>query len=212
MTMQLHYAPGACSLACHIALEEAGSDYAAHRVDLAAGGNRTPEYLAINPHGNVPALVVNGMTLTEGPAILGYVGRLGGGLAPADAFAEAQALSFIAWCSSTVHVTFARVFRPERIAGEAAADAVKVAALAALPDMFAEIEERFAGGEWACGDRYSVADGYPFVFLRWARRVGLDLTAYPHWQQHGWRMLERPAVKRVVEREGLHAADWIEAN
>lgn len=213
MTLALYYAPGACSLAAHIALEEAGADFDARRVDIAGGGTRTPEYLAMNQHGSVPVLLRDDQPLTEGPAILGYVARAfpDPALLPADEFAAAQAMSFVAWCSSTVHVAFARIFRPERIAGPEHAEAVKGTAREALPAHFAELEARFAANEWAAGGQFTVADGYPFVFLRWARRVELDLAPYPAWQRHAWRMLDRAAVHRAVTREGLAPTDWIEA-
>jgi glutathione S-transferase len=213
MSQMLYYAPGACSLACHIALEEAGADFGAHRLDFAKGEQRSSEYLRINPHGRVPALQVGERVLTEGPAILGYIARShpGAGLLPADEFDAAGVASFIAWCSGTVHVTFAHVFRAERYAsGDAALASVRETALAALPGYFADVNERFEAREWAAGDAFGIGDGYPFVFWRWARRLKLEMGAYPHWQQHTWRMLDRPAVRRAVDREGLAAGDWIE--
>lgn len=211
MRHKLYYSPGACSLASHIALEEAGADFEAVRVDLTQP--RAPEFLAVNPQGKVPAILVGDRVVTEGPAILGYVARAhpDAGLLPADEVGAAQAAGLVAWCSSTVHVAFARVFRAERIAPAPHDAAVRDAAMAALPAMFGELEAIFARGQWALGDRYSIADGYPFVFWRWARHIELDLGSYRHWQQHTRRMLDRPAVQRAVEREGLHAADWIEA-
>ena len=72
---KLYYAPGSCALASHIVLEEAGADYQAQRVNFQAGEQRSPEYLKINPKGRVPTLVTHEGTLTETPAILGYLAQ-----------------------------------------------------------------------------------------------------------------------------------------
>ncbi|MFM9981822.1 MAG: glutathione S-transferase N-terminal domain-containing protein, partial [Burkholderiales bacterium] len=76
MTMlKLFYSPGACSLASHIALEEAGAPYELMRLNFKADDQRKPEYLKVNPKGRVPALVTDRGTLTESPAILAYIAQ-----------------------------------------------------------------------------------------------------------------------------------------
>ena len=72
---RLYYAPGTCALATHIALEEAGAPYEAVPVDFGAQAQRSPEYLAINPKGRVPALVTESGTLTETPGLLLFVAQ-----------------------------------------------------------------------------------------------------------------------------------------
>ena len=74
MTTKLYYAPGACSLASHIALKESGLAYETERLILANGDQRKPEYLKLNPRGRVPTLVVDGNVLTENVGILTYIG------------------------------------------------------------------------------------------------------------------------------------------
>ena len=93
---KLYYAPGTCALASHIALEEAGASYTAERLDFKNSQQTSPQYLAINPKGRVPALVTERGTLTETPAILAYIaqGFPQARLMPDDAFAFAQAQSF----------------------------------------------------------------------------------------------------------------------
>ena len=114
--LTLYYAPGACSLASHIVLEESGEKYEGKRVDLAKGEQRTEAYLKIHPLGRVPALLLDdGEPLTENTAILPYLGKRFG-LWPKDPIAEAKALSLIGYFASSVHPAHAHISRPERYA------------------------------------------------------------------------------------------------
>src|ERR1043165_8923370 len=118
---KLYYAPGTCALASHIALEEAGADYSAVRLDFKSNQQQSAEYLKVNPKGRVPALVTDKGVLTETPAILAYVAQTfpQAKLAPLDdAFAFAQAQSFNAYICATVHVAHAHKGRGYRWASE----------------------------------------------------------------------------------------------
>lgn len=210
--LTLYYAPGACSLASQIALQEAGADYTPHRINMAAGEQRTPEYLKINPHGRVPALMADGHVITENPAILSYIAERfpEARLIPESLTGRAYVRQLLSWFSGTVHTTFAHIFRPERYVGEGGpVDAAKTTARAALEGYFAEIEAMFAAAEWAALDGYGVADAYPFVFYRWAKSTGFDVHAHEAWTKHVWRMLDRPAVAKALEVEGLPRTGWI---
>src|SRR4051812_40966723 len=187
--MKLFYSPGACSLASHIALEEAGADYELARVDLKGGEQRRPEYLAINPKGRVPALVTDKGILTEDPAILGYVAQTHpeAGLADNDnAFAFGAMQAFNVFLASSLHVAFAHAFRPERYAeGEAAFTGVKAKVPQALDEYFGIVEEKLAGGPWVMGVRYTVADPYLYVFTRWFNQRGMGHPQnFPRLQEH----------------------------
>ncbi len=211
----LHYAQGACSLASQIALAEAGAEYTPYRVDFAAQEQRSPQYLKINPHGRVPALQVDGHVITESPAILSYIAERfpEARLIPEALTGRAYVRQMLSWFSGTVHTTFAHIFRTERYVGEGGpVDAAKATARASLEGYFTEIEAIFAASDWVSLDGYTVADGYPFVFYRWARKIGFDMRAYEAWTRHVWRMLDRPAVIRAIETEGLARADWIEVD
>ena len=114
---KLYYAPGTCALASHIALEEAGADYSAVRLDFKSNQQQSQEYLKVNPKGRVPALVTDKGVLTETPAILAYVAQTfpNAKLAPLDdAFAFAQAQSFNNYLCATVHVAHAHKGRGAR--------------------------------------------------------------------------------------------------
>lgn len=203
----LYFSPGACSLAPHIALEEAGLPFEAVRVALAQGEQNAPPFRAINPKGRVPALAEDGWVLTECPAILRYVGRLAPALWPQDPRLDARCAEWLAWCSSTVHVTYAHVRRPERYADDEAAKAAIVAkARDACRTVWADVDARIGAGPWALGDAFSVADAYLMPFWLWGRAsfLAFDMPAnYPNWTAHARRMAERPAVRRVFAREEL---------
>jgi glutathione S-transferase len=206
--LKFFYAKGACSLASHIALEEADANYELARLDLKAGDQRRPDYLAVNPKGRVPALVTDLGVLTENPAILAYIAQSfpDAGLADIDdpfAFADLQA--FNSFLASSVHVAFAHNTRPERYAdGEPAAKAMRAKAPEALAGYFAMIEDRLADGRpHVMGEAYTVADGYLLVFERWLQRDGLGrLADYPHVQAHHARIAARPAVQAALKAEG----------
>ena len=121
--LTLFYAPGACSMAAHIVLEESGEKYQAQKVDLAGGEQRTEAYLNKNPQGRVPLLQLdNGEYLAENTAILPYLGKRFG-LWPTDPLAEAKALSRIGFFAASVHPAHAHVGRPERYTPYTAAHA-----------------------------------------------------------------------------------------
>src|SRR5207237_8787960 len=119
--LTLYYAPGACSLASHIVLEESGEKYEAKRVDFSKAEQRSEAYLKINPLGRVPALLLdNGEPLAENTAILPYLGKRFG-LWPKDAAAEARALSLIGFFAASVHPAHAHISRPERYTADTSA-------------------------------------------------------------------------------------------
>jgi glutathione S-transferase len=205
--LKLFYAPGACSLAPHIALEEAGSDYEVESVSLRTGDQRSPAYLAINPKGRVPALLTDRGILTENPAILGYIAASFPKAALAandDIFALADMQAFNIFLASTVHVAYAHAFRPERYGdGEGAARAMRAKAPEALASAFALIEEKLADDRpFVHGERYTVSDPYLFVFEGWLNGRGLGrLEDFPSVAAHYGRIKDRPAVQKVLAAE-----------
>ncbi len=209
--IKLYYAPGGCSLAPHIALEEAGAEFEAVRLDFQSAEQRGPGYLAINPKGRVPALVTDQGVLTECVAILAWIAQQWprAGLAPLDdPWAFAQMQSFNAYLASSVHVAYAHVSRPGRYAdGEDAAAAMRAKAPEALDGLFALIEAQLSDGRpWVHGDRYTVSDPYLFVMTGWVYgRELLDPEATPFLRRHRERVAARPAVLRVLEREARAA-------
>ncbi|NKN35404.1 glutathione S-transferase [Agrobacterium sp. a22-2] len=200
--LKLYVSPGSCSLAAHIALEEAGADYVAEKVELAKGAQHQPDFLAINPKARVPALATDRGILTENPAILAYIAQThpGSGLAPLDdAFAFGRIQSFNAYLASTVHVAHAHRPRGSRWADDPAAlEAMKLKVPKNMADCFELIETTMFAGPWVMGDQYTIADPYLFTIASWLESDGVDPARFPKVLDHRNRMAERPAVKAVL--------------
>jgi len=205
MTMlKLYYSPGACAIASHIGLEEAGADYTIEKIDLRAGQQRTPEYLAINPAGVTPALATAQGVITQNAAILAYVAQTHPqtSLAPTQAYAFARMQAFNAWLASSLHPAIGKVlFSRPPLEGAARAEALEQAL--ARYDL---AEQHLLVGPWALGADHSATDGYLMVFTRWARQADLlDKVRFPGLNAHLDRVQSRPAVQRALAAEGLSA-------
>lgn len=200
--LKLFYTPGTCSLASHIALEEAGAGYEVHRVDFSKAEQTKPDYLTINPKGRVPALVTDRGILTETPAILAYIAQSfpKARLAPLDdPFEFARLQSFLSYLCSTVHVAHAHARRAARWADDPAAqEAMKAKVQQNMADCFALIERTMFVGPFVRGDAYSVADPYLFTIAGWLESDGVDPARFPRILDHRNRMAERPAVAKVL--------------
>jgi glutathione S-transferase len=198
--IKLYYASGSCSLASHIALEEAGADYTVERVNTAANQQQSPEYKAINPKGRVPAMVTDRGVLTETPAILAYIAHSHpqAALAPADPFAFAQMQAFNRYLCSTVHVAHAHKGRGTRWADDPAAIAEMKRKVPESVGATFDLIEKGMSGPWAMGDGFTVSDPYLFTMSGWMEGDGLDLSRYPKVMDHRRRMSERPAVRKVM--------------
>jgi glutathione S-transferase len=201
--LTLYYAPGACSMAAHIVLEEAGEKYEARRVDFAKAEQRTEAYLKIHPLGRVPALLLDsGEPLAENTAILPYLGKRFG-LWPTDALAEARALSAIGFFATNVHPAHAHISRPERYAADTSHfPDIQAQGRRMFHTHLQQVDGLLAGREWL-SDQYSVLDPYAFTFYFWGKRRELPVGELKNYTAHRDRMLARPAVQRVVAEEGI---------
>ena len=203
---RLYYATGTCALATHIALEEAGAPYEAVAVDFSAQAQRSPEYLAVNPKGRVPALVTESGTLTETPALLLFVAQRfpSAELAPlADPFLLAQVQEFNSYLCATVHVAHAHGRRGARWADDdAAIAAMRRKVTANMTECFELIEHKLLQGPWVIGERYTICDPYLFTIASWLEGDGVDTGKLPRVIEHRSRMLARPAVRKAVAVEG----------
>jgi glutathione S-transferase len=206
MAIKLYYAPGACSLASHIAIEEIGVPYETQKLNLAAGDQKKPDYLRLNPRGRVPTLVVDGQVLTENIGILTYFG--GGypdaGLWPKKTWDQAKLVSTMGWLSNTVHPAYGHLLRPERyVDDEAAKEAVKAKGKASFQGCLEEIDRLLEGHKWCIANQYTVADPYLLVFYRWANRQKMPVRELKHYSALVDRVLARSAVQRVMADEGI---------
>ena len=185
-TLALYFSAGSSSMAPHIALHEIGAPFERRPISLAKKENRTAAFLALNPEGKVPTLLIDGRALTEVAAILFYLAKAfpDAGLLPeGDLEAQAQVVSWMSFVASTVH--------PARRQGADHARAV-----------YAIAERRLGSREWAVG-RYSIADIHLFrLFWRFSNSLELSRTEFPNLFAHYDRMMARPAVQRTLEVEG----------
>ena len=200
--LKLYYAPNTCALATHIALEEAGADYTTVRLDFSRNQQRSPEYLAINPKGRVPALVTDRGILTETPALLAFIAQTykRAGLMPIDdPFAFARAQEFNLYLCATLHVAHAHRVRGSRWADDPAAIA---AMQRKVPQTVGEcydlIEHQMFKGPWVTGETYSVCDPYLFTVAQWLEGDGVDPARLPKVMEHRRRMSERPSVRKAL--------------
>ena len=194
--MKLYLAPGACSLADHIALHEAEIDFEQVTVDLKAkrtGDGR--DYAAINPKGYVPALEFDdGQVLTENIAILSWVADQAPELAPSGEMGRYRLLEALAYISTEIHKGFKPFFRP------GATDAEKADASQAIGKRLAFLADGLSR-DYLFGGQVSVADIYLFVMLTWAKKNAIPLpTPLPAFFA---RMMARPAVQLALKHEGL---------
>lgn len=203
--LKLYYSPGSCALASHIALQEAGAAYTTERVDFKSNQQNSPEYLAINPKGRVPALVTDRGILTETPAMLAFIAQSfpQAKLAPLqDPFAFAQAQAFNSYLCSTVHVAHAHRVRGGRWATDEASFAdMKRMVPKTVGASFALIERGMLRGPWVMGETYTICDPYLFTLAQWLEADGVDLAPLPKVADHRKRMAERPAVRKAMADE-----------
>lgn len=200
--MKLYFSPGACSMASHIVLLEAGLDFTLERVDLRTKQTESgADFKAINSKGYVPALVLDdGAVLSEGAAILQYladrVPELR--LAPANGtFERYRLIEWLSFIATELHQAFIPLFRPN------ASDDMKQAASASLSNRLGWIAEQLAGRDYLMGDRFTVADAYLFTALGWAGFVNFDLSPWPALGAFAQRIAARPAVQQAMRTEGL---------
>ena len=183
--LTLYFAPGASSMAVHIALNEIGVPFEPRAISFAKGEQHSPAYLALNPEGKVPTLVIGGRPLTEVAAILFYLakGYPEAGLLPRNDFeAEAQAISWMSFAASTLH--------PARRRG--IEHAMQVYAIA---------DEKLDDKEWAIG-AYSIADIHLFrLYWRLVNSLQLPAGTFRNLSAHYDRMMKRPAVRKTIEIE-----------
>jgi glutathione S-transferase len=184
--LTLYLSPGSSAMATHIALHEIGAPFEARPLSFAKREQHSPEYLAINPEGKVPTLLIDGQKLTEVAATLYYLARRypEAELWPAGGIdAEAQAISWMSFIAATIH--------PARRIG-----------LERWREVFKIADPRLGADEWAVGGRYSIADIHLFrLYWRFKTSTSPAAGEYPSLDAHFERVMGRPAVKKTIEIE-----------
>lgn len=202
--MKLYMTPGSCSTGIHILLEELDIPFEAYIVNLPAGDHRKPEYLAINPKSTLPTLVRDdGSALTEFQAIAYWLALTypKAKLLPEDPDGAARVIEMLAYVVGTLHGHgFARIFTTESFTtNEADHEAVRARGREIVERGFAIVNEALAGKDYVAGT-FSIADAALFYVEFWADKLKFELPG--HCLAHYRRMLQRPAVQRVLREEG----------
>lgn len=200
--MKLYYTPGACSMAVHISLHEAGLQFELEKVDLKTKRTAAGEdFTQINPKGYVPALrLEDGSVLTEVSACLQYVADQAPqtDLIPVSGTMERyRLLEWIGFISTEIHKTFGPLFDPSL------PEDARPRQIALLTKRFGYLADQLSGRQHLTGDRFTVADAYLFTVLNWTKVVKIDLGPWPVLVDFVSRVSGRPAVRETMKAEGL---------
>lgn len=198
--MKLYYSPGACSLAPHIALREAGVPVELKKVDLKAKQFDGGDYRQVNPKGYVPALETPDGVLTECPVILQYIADrnpAAGLSAEAGDQARLKMSEMLSFITSEIHKGMGNFFNP------AMNDGWRQAVTDRLGVRLDWVAKQLEGKPYLMGDKFSIADAYLFTILNWARPSKFDLAKWPAIAEYHARVAARPKVQEALKAEGL---------
>ncbi|KZC17278.1 glutathione S-transferase [Rhodanobacter sp. FW510-R12] len=205
----LYYAPGSANLVVHLALLEIGAPHELKRIDIEKGEQRSAEYLAINPNGVVPTLLVDGVPHGEAAALAMLLAERHPEAALTPATGSAQRADYLQWMlylANTLQPLFRQWFYPADHL-PAGADTVKEAARTGIEKSWSHIDAHLdAHGPYMLGDRFSLVDLYALMLMRWSRNMPRPATAWPQLAALAARLKARPSWKQVCEAEGL--VEW----
>ena len=207
---ELYYAPGAASLVVHWLLIDLDVPHQIHLLDLQAGAHKTPEYLALNPSGVVPTLIVDGTPVTECAALTLLLAERHPKANLAPAVGTPERATYLQWTlhlANTLQPAFRTWFYPAEAAGEAHAQAAQELARPRIEAVYARLDAHLArGGPYVCGAQLTVLDFYATMLMRWSRNMPKPATAWPALAAFAARMKARPSFQTLYAREGL--TEW----
>jgi glutathione S-transferase len=203
MKLTLYFAPMTCALVPFITLNEAGADFELNAINTRKGGNRTPEFLKLNPKHKVPVLIIDGEPLTENVAIQVWIHRQfpKANLLPADPKQEIKAISLMAFCASGIHPKLTPNARPENYCDlPGSEESVKRVANKLLFEDLKIVDDLLAGREWFF-PHFTACDAYFFWCFKRAISFKLDVAGFRNCMAHYERMQQRPSVQKALARE-----------
>ena len=210
MDTTLYYAPGAASLLVHWLLIELEVPHALQLVDTAAKVQKSPEYLALNPNGVVPTLVIEGKPQYEAAALAMLLAERHPDAQLAPLPDDSQRADYVQWMlnlANMVQPLFRQWWYPGEPAGEANAETVRAHCAPRIEKEWARIDAHLAAnGPYLLGEAPSVADFYLTMLMRWSRNMPKPATEWPQLAALAQRMKARPSFKVLYEREGL--TEW----
>lgn len=202
MGLVFYYAPMSTATVVHWAIEELGVPVEKVKIDLQAGDNKKPEYLKLNPNGQVPLLVHDGVAIFESLAIMIHIGETFGvdkGLFPAPGLERAEAIKWMTWLQVTVGEAVSRYQRNtvERIPAELRNEKAGLAAKADLANMLKILDHALEGKEYLVGGKFSLADVHIVSWMTYFQHFRFDLTLYKNINAWVARCTARPAFSRA---------------
>jgi glutathione S-transferase len=207
----LYFSPGAASLCVHWMLIEIGQPHELRRIDLAAGEQRSADYLKLNPAGVVPTLVLDGEPFNESGALVLMLAERypeAGLMPPAGTPARQRAYQWLVLMANGLQPPFRTWFYPHEPAGDAARDAAKAAAGQRIETFFDRVDAHLAAhGPYLLGERVSAPDFFLAMLCRWSRNMPKPATEWPALRGFIDRMRARPSFRVLCEREAL--TEWL---
>lgn len=211
MRTTLYGSPSTASLVVHWLLIELGIEHALVLLDFDTREHKAAAYLALNPAGKVPTLLIDGQVLTEAAAIALHLAdrHPQAGLLPAPGTPlRAEAYRWMFWCANTVQPAYRAWFYADEAAGGESIDAVRASARQQLEAAWQHLDRHLqGGGPYVLGDAPSVVDFMLVMLMRWSRNMPTPSDSWPLLKAYAQRLKARPAFVEVYRREGI--SDWL---
>ena len=194
----LYYSPGACSMAVHVLLNEIAADFKLENVSIREGKNREPEFLKMNPRGQVPTLVINGNPLTEGAAILTYLCETHKSpLLPVAGWERAKAQELLAYANSSLHPTYGRMFfLAKNNSGDS--ELMKIT-MESIQKQWDDIEAKLANQPYLAGKECTIGDILVCVIANWSDAIKFGSNTKDFFK----RITSRPAYQKALAAENV---------
>ncbi|HUW53368.1 MAG TPA: glutathione S-transferase [Rhodanobacter sp.] len=206
----LYYSPGAASMLVHLTLLETGAPHALERVDLEAGQQRSAAYLALNPNGVVPTLLVDGVPHGEAAALTLLLAERHADAALAPPPGSPQRAEYLQWMlylANSLQPAYRSWFYPDQHVADGAAS-IKEAARIGIEACWSRINTHLATrGPYMLGATFSVIDLYALMLMRWSRNMPRPAVTWPHVAELATRLKARPSWKQLCDTEGL--TEWV---
>jgi len=197
---KLYYAPGACSMAVHVALNECNQPVTLEKIDIFTGQNRTPEFLKLNPRGQVPVLVDGDQPLREGAAILMHIlEKHNSPLLPKSGKERTEALEWLMFANATLHPAYGRVFFLMR--NGAAEGQAMDAAIASINKLWEEVDQHLSTHTFVCGEHITIADILLTVIANWSSNMPQPIRLGANVKRLLKNIIARPSYQTALAVE-----------
>jgi|ERR1043166_2242959 glutathione S-transferase len=204
---KLYYSPGACSMAVHVLLNDIGAEFSLEKAAIKEGATQKPEFLKLNPRGQVPVLVDGDYVMREGGAILPYLAdKHASKLLPREGRARAEALEWLAFANATLHPAYSRAFWINKKVGDLAGpnkDVLIQKAAEWISKLWEEVEQRLAKQQYIAGANMTLADVLLTVIANWTGNIPHPVTIGPKTRALFQRVIALPAYQKALQAEGV---------